>query len=129
MTQSSDLGVSFQSGKNGPIINTPELFRLLGQLEATTKQLIGAVDMLTKSQAENNVVTNQMKATLDGITVSSSETSKTAVAALKEAERAHRRLDRFTWTAVGFGSGAGLIAGFFAKQLAAAWLTVTHMVP
>ena len=109
-------------------VSAPEVQRAIGALEATASYLKQAVDSLTKSQGENNVLTAQIVQKLDSIGKDLHATGGIAQTALDKAAAAHSRLDQLKWTALGFGSGAGALVGFFADKLAALFHAARAMV-
>lgn len=100
-------------------VSAPEVQRAIGALEATASYLKQAVDSLMKSQGENNVLTAQIVQKLDSIGKDLLTAGGVAQSALDKANAAHARLDKLTWTTIGFASGAGAIVGFFVDKAAA----------
>lgn len=109
-------------------VSAPEVQRAIGALEATASYLKQAVDSLTKSQGENNVLTAQIVQKLDNIGKDLHATGGVAQTALDKAAAAHARLDQLKWTAAGFGTGAGAIVGFFADKLSAVFHAMRALV-
>lgn len=108
-------------------MSAPDIYRAIGSLEAMASNLKVAVEGLSKTQGENNVLTAQIVAKLDSIGKDLHTASTTAVLAKQEADRAHARIDRLIWTATGAGTVAGLIISFFSQKLGAAADGITHL--
>lgn len=95
------------------IVNTPELYRTLGAIEATLKQVAGAVETLAKAQNETTIAVTKMAGQIDAINGDVATIDKRANSAhvsadeaRKIAEKAHARIDRMVWTASGVGQFA-----------------------
>lgn len=108
-------------------MSAPDIYRAIGSLEAMASNLKTAVEGLSKTQGENNVLTAQIVAKLDSIGKDLHTASTTAVLAKQEADRAHARIDRLIWTATGAGTVSALIISFFSQKLATLAAGVTRM--
>lgn len=108
-------------------MSAPDIYRAIGSLEAMASNLKTAVEGLSKTQGENNVLTAQIVAKLDNIGKDLHTASTTAVLAKQEADRANARIDRLIWTATGAGTVAGLIISFFSQKLGDAVEGATHL--
>lgn len=104
--------------------SAPELYRTLGAIEATLKQVAGAVETLAKAQNETTIAVTKMAGQIEAIngdiaTIDkrSNAAQSSADEARRVAEKAHARIDRMVWTASGVGAGAGAIIGIVAPQL------------
>lgn len=104
-------------------MNTPELYRTLGGIEATLKQVAGSVDTLAKAQNETTIAVTKMAGQIDAINGDMAAVDKRAIGAQatadeakKMAEKAHARMDRMVWTASGVGAGAGAVIGLLAPK-------------
>ena len=101
-------------------MSAPDIYRAIGSLEAMASNLKTAVEGLSKTQGENNVLTAQIVAKLDSIGKDLHTASTTAVLAKQEADRANSRIDRLLWAATGAGTVAGIITSFFSDKLGSA---------
>ena len=105
-------------------LNSPELFRTLGAIEATLKQVAGSVETLAKTQNETTIAVTRMSGQIDAINGDVASIDKKSMAAHaaavdadKKADKAHARIDRMVWVASGVGAGAGAVIGILAPQL------------
>lgn len=104
--------------------SAPELYRTLGAIEATLKQVAGAVETLAKAQNETTIAVTKMAGQIDAINGDiaaidkrSNAAAAAAAAADKKADKAHSRIDRMVWTASGVGAGAGAVIGLLAPKV------------
>lgn len=105
-------------------MNTPELYRTLGGIEATLKQVAGAVETLAKAQNETTIAVTRMAGQIEAVNGDVAAIDKransahaAAEAADKKADKAHARIDKMVWTASGVGAGAGAFIGIFAPKV------------
>jgi len=118
MRDLADVRLLFQKDSRAPrvrnkeeeiTVNAPELYRAIGTLEATVKQLVESVAALLKGQGEGNVIAAQVSQKLDSLGSDTSEAHATAKEALAHAHTAHERIDQIVWVCVGVGVVGSLL--------------------
>jgi len=132
----------YQAGRNRNMkqgfseVDTAQLFRLLGQIEAATKQNTESVGMIVKTLEQNNMMTGQIRSNLETFKIGmditeiiAKEARQKAQEAYNHADGAHTRLNKLVWMALGGGSVAGFIFGLFSDTVVAFVNAITHSPP
>jgi len=117
-------------------VDTAQLFRLLGQIEANTKQNSEDVSRLLGAIAENSVMTGQIRTSLDTMKIGmditdiiAKEARTKAQEAYSHADGAHGRLNKLVWMTLGGGGVAGFVFGLFSEPIVKALHAVIRVGP